>query len=64
MSKETTVMDLRAAEIDLENALMEWRDAGGPVFNVSQAIDQCIIRRVKMMTEASDAGEPQVTKTL
>lgn len=52
--KETTVMDLRAAEVDLENALMEWRDAAGPIFNVSQAIDQCIIRRVELMTQASE----------
>jgi hypothetical protein len=57
VTKETTLMDLRDAEVDLENALMEWRDAGGPIFNVSQAIDQCIIRRVQMMTQASDAGE-------
>jgi hypothetical protein len=50
-------MDLRAAEIDLENALVEWRDAGGPIFNVSQAIDQCIIRRVQLMTQSSEGGK-------
>lgn len=50
-------MQLWAAEVELEKALVEWRDAGGPIFNVSQAIDNCIIRRVELMTQASDAGE-------
>lgn len=48
MKDEIDLTDLLDAEAELEIALVEWRDAGGPVTGITRSIDKLINAKLEI----------------